>query len=149
VTIVGAESGNRRTSNKNYDPLTYVEADFFGEEDTRSNMIRLVSEKLTRIINIPNMKDHGATGVTGCLKNIAYGSFSNVARTHHKGVSHTRSFVGTLAAGTAALTYRASDHGWTAAFGMAGRSHAPRKRFYPTIIRYRPSCYRTDSCRHY
>ena len=35
------------------------------------------------------MKDHGATGVTGCLKNIAYGSFSNVARTHHKGVSHT------------------------------------------------------------
>ena len=98
VTIVGAESGNRRTSNRNYDPLTYVEADFFGEDDTRSNMIRLVSEKLTKIINIPNMKDHGATGVTGCLKNIAYGSFSNVARTHHKGVSHTRSFVGTLAA---------------------------------------------------
>jgi len=98
VTIVGAESGNRRTNNRNYDPLTYVEADFFGEDDTRSNMIRLVSEKLTKIINIPNMKDHGATGVTGCLKNIAYGSFSNVARTHHKGVSHTRSFVGTLAA---------------------------------------------------
>jgi hypothetical protein len=52
--------------NKNYDPLTYVEADFFGEDDTRSNMIRLISEKLTKIINIPNMKDHGATGVTGC-----------------------------------------------------------------------------------
>ena len=61
-------------------------------------MIRLVSEKFTKIINIPNMKDHGATGVTGCLKNIAYGSFSNVSRTHHKGVSHTQSFVGTLAA---------------------------------------------------
>jgi uncharacterized protein (DUF362 family) len=98
VSIIGAERGNRRTDNKNYDPLTYVEADFFGEDDTRSNMIRLISEKLTKVINIPNMKDHGATGVTGCLKNIAYGSFSNVARTHYKGVSHTQSFVGTLAA---------------------------------------------------
>ena len=43
------------------------------------------------------MKDHGATGVTGCLKNIAYGSFSNVARTHQSGKSHTYSMVGTLA----------------------------------------------------
>ena len=51
--------------------------------------MRLVSERLTKIINIPNMKDHGATGATGCLKNIAYGSFSNVARTHHEGKSHT------------------------------------------------------------
>jgi hypothetical protein len=36
--------------------------------------------------------------VTGCLKNIAYGSFSNVARTHQRGVSHTYSLVGQLAA---------------------------------------------------
>jgi len=80
-----------------YDPATYVEANFFGEEDTRSNMMRLVSRRLTKIINVPNMKDHGATGATGCLKNIAYGSFSNVARTHYRGTSHTYSFVGTLA----------------------------------------------------
>lgn len=98
VTIFAAERGNRGVDNNNYDPHTYVEADFFGEDDTRSNMIRLLSESVTKIINIPNMKDHGATGVTGCLKNIAYGSFSNVARTHFKGVSHTFSFVGTLAA---------------------------------------------------
>jgi uncharacterized protein (DUF362 family) len=98
VTIIGAERGNRAIDNRNYDPLTYVEADFFGEDDTRSNMMRLISEKFTKVINIPNMKDHGATGVTGCLKNIAYGSFSNVARTHYNGVSHTLSFVGTLAA---------------------------------------------------
>ena len=97
VKIVAAESANRRTDNSGYDPATYVEADLFGEEDTRSNLMRLVSEKLTKIINIPNVKDHGATGATGCLKNIAYGSFSNVARTHHEGVSHTKSFVGTLA----------------------------------------------------
>jgi len=56
-----------------------------------------VSQRLTKIINIPNMKDHGATGVTGCLKNIAYGSFSNVARTHQRGKSHTYSIIGTLA----------------------------------------------------
>jgi hypothetical protein len=98
VTLFAAERGNRGVDNQNYDPLTYVEADFFGEDDTRSNMIRLISQRFTKIINIPNMKDHGATGATGCLKNIAYGSFSNVARTHFKGVSHTLSFVGTLAA---------------------------------------------------
>lgn len=98
VNIFAAERGNRGADNNNYDPLTYVEANFFGEDDTRSNLIRLIAEKLTKVINIPNMKDHGATGATGCLKNIAYGSFSNVARTHFKGVTHTLSFVGTLAA---------------------------------------------------
>jgi len=97
VQIVAAEEANRRTSNGGYDPATYVEADLFGEEDTRSNLMRLVSSRLTKIINIPNVKDHGATGATGCLKNIAYGSFSNVARTHYHGKSHTYSFVGTLA----------------------------------------------------
>ena len=97
VTIVAAETANRRADNRGYDPATYVEADLFGEEDTRSNMMRLVTQKLTKIVNIPNVKDHGATGATGCLKNIAYGSFSNVARTHYRGKSHTYSFVGTLA----------------------------------------------------
>jgi hypothetical protein len=98
VQIVAAERANRNVDNSGYDPATYLEADFFGEEDTRSNMMRLVSRLLTKIINIPNMKDHGATGVTGCLKNIAYGSFSNVARTHQGGKSHTYSVVGALAA---------------------------------------------------
>jgi hypothetical protein len=97
LQIVAAEHANRYTDNAGYDPATYVEADLFGEEDTRSNLMRLVSGKLTKIINVPNMKDHGATGVTGCLKNIAYGSFSNVARTHQSGKSHTYSMVGTLA----------------------------------------------------
>ena len=98
VQFVAAERANRYIDNSGYDPATYLEADFFGEDDTRSNMMRLVSKRLTKIINIPNMKDHGATGATGCLKNIAYGSFSNVARTHQRGRSHTYSVVGTLAA---------------------------------------------------
>ena len=97
MQIVAAERANRNVDNSGYDPAVYLEADLFGEDDTRSNMMRLVSKRLTKIINIPNMKDHGATGVTGCLKNIAYGSFSNVARTHQRGMSHTYSVVGTLA----------------------------------------------------
>jgi hypothetical protein len=95
LAMTGANTGSE---DGGYDPATYVEANFFGEEDTRSNMMRLVSQRLTKIVNIPNVKDHGATGATGCLKNIAYGSFSNVARTHYRGQSHTFSFVGTLAA---------------------------------------------------
>ncbi len=86
-----------RGSIQSYDPKTYVEVNFFGEDDTRSNVSRPVSEQFTKIINVPNMKDHGAAGVTGCLKNIAYGSFSNVARSHSGPKSNTYSFIGTLA----------------------------------------------------
>jgi hypothetical protein len=88
----------RRGSAESYDPLTYVETTFFDEDDTRSNLIRLVGTRFTKIVNVPNMKDHGAAGVTGCLKNIAYGNFSNVARSHAGSVTNTYSFIGTLAA---------------------------------------------------
>lgn len=96
VQYFGAE--RERGTNLSYDPAMYVEVDFFGEEDTRSNAVLPVSRSFTKIINIPNIKDHGAAGVTGCLKNIAYGSFSNVARSHRGSVTHTRTFIGTLAA---------------------------------------------------
>ena len=95
VKIAGAETS--RGSILGYDPHTYVEVDFFGEEDTRSNLIRLVSEKFTKVINVPTMKEHRAAGVTGCLKNIAYGDFSNVARSHQREKTNTYSFIGTLA----------------------------------------------------
>jgi len=87
----------RRGSTESYDPATYVETAFFDEDDTRSNLIRLVGNRFTKIVNVPNMKDHGAAGVTGCLKNIAYGSFSNVARSHSGSVTNTYSFIGKLA----------------------------------------------------
>jgi uncharacterized protein (DUF362 family) len=95
VNILAAE--NSRNQMNGYDPRTYVEVDFFGEEDTRSSLVRQVSERFTKIINVPNMKDHGAAGVTGCLKNIAYGNFSNVARSHRNEKTNTLSFIGTLA----------------------------------------------------
>jgi uncharacterized protein (DUF362 family) len=80
-----------------YDPDVYVEANFFGEDDTRSYLIRMVTEQFTKIINVPNMKDHSASGVTGCLKNISYGEFNNVARSHYKAPTETLTFIGTLA----------------------------------------------------
>jgi len=96
VHIWAAET--ERGSTESYDPATYVEAAFFDEDDTRSHLIRLVGNRFTKIVNVPNMKDHGAAGVTGCLKNIAYGNFSNVARSHSGTVTNTYSFIGTLAA---------------------------------------------------
>jgi uncharacterized protein (DUF362 family) len=145
IEIVAAEKG--RGSIHGYDPDVYVEAEFFGEEDTRSNLMKLVSQRLTKIINVPNMKDHGASGVTGCLKNIAYGSFSNVARSHlgagdvsssalsnpEAGKSHTLSFIGTLAAAEplrSRTVLQIMD-------GLRGVWHGgpfvtdPRFRFYP------------------
>lgn len=95
VHVDGVEK--TRQSILEYDPATYVEVDFFGEDDTRSMLVRHVSERFTKIINVPNMKDHGASGVTGCLKNIAYGNFSNVARSHQFSKTNTLSFIGTLA----------------------------------------------------
>ncbi|MCU1258245.1 MAG: hypothetical protein JWO80_1130 [Bryobacterales bacterium] len=95
VNIVAVETP--RKSILGYDPNVYVETNFFGEEDTRSNLVRLVSERFDKIINVPNMKDHGAAGVTGCLKNIAYGNFSNVARSHYGEKTNTKTFIGTLA----------------------------------------------------
>ena len=81
-----------------FDPAVYVDCNFFGEDDTRSNLIRMATAEFTKIINVPNMKDHGASGVTGCLKNIAYGEFNNVARSHYRAKTHTLTFIGTLAA---------------------------------------------------
>ncbi len=44
VQIVAAERANRYTDNSGYDPATYLETNLFGEEDTRSSMMRLVSQ---------------------------------------------------------------------------------------------------------
>jgi hypothetical protein len=119
-----------------YDPNTYVETSFFGEDDTRSNMIRLVTERFTKIINVPNMKDHGAAGVTGCLKNIAYGDFSNVARSHDREKTHTLTFVGTLAnvEPLRSRTVLQVMDGLRGVWHGGPFSRYPRFRFYPKQI---------------
>src|SRR3954452_7107285 len=138
VQIVAAERANRNTDNSGYDPAVYMEADLFGEDDTRSNMMRLASTRLTKIINIPNMKDHGAAGVTGCLKNIAYGEVSNVARSHQYSDTNTLTFIGTLAT-VEPLRSKTVLHVMD---GLKGVWHAgpfsrnPKFRFYPKQIMF-------------
>ena len=136
VHIYAAETS--RNSMLGYDPKTYVETSFFGEEDTRSNLMRLVSETLTKIVNVPNLKEHQASGVTGCLKNIAYGNFSNVARSHNAEKTNTRTFIGTLAAVEpvrSRVVLNIMD-------GLRGVWHAgpfsemPKFRFYPKQIMF-------------
>ena len=79
-----------------YDPNVYCDANFFGEWETRSYMARMVAHEVTKIINVPTMKDHSASGVTGALKNLAYGTFNNVARTHRAPHSFTNPLIGLM-----------------------------------------------------
>lgn len=79
-----------------YEPNVYCDASFFGEWETRSYMASIVASEVTKIINVPTMKDHSASGVTGALKNLAYGTFSNVARTHRAPYSFTNPLIGMM-----------------------------------------------------
>ena len=84
VRVVGLDQrwSVRGESRPGYDPLVFCEMDCFGERETRSYLASIVVREATKIINLPCLKEHNASGVTGCLKNLAYGSFNNVARTH-------------------------------------------------------------------
>jgi uncharacterized protein (DUF362 family) len=79
-----------------YEPNLYCDANFFGEWETRSYMATIVAHQVTKIINVPTMKDHSASGVTGALKNLAYGTFNNVARTHRAPHSFTNPLIGMM-----------------------------------------------------
>ncbi|MBN2247010.1 MAG: DUF362 domain-containing protein [Candidatus Aminicenantes bacterium] len=50
-------------------------------EGKYSYFTKILTEKCTRIINVPVLKNAGAA-VTLCLKNLAYGSLSNTSRLH-------------------------------------------------------------------
>src|SRR5207245_5344759 len=94
VRVVGMQDGFVDTSG--YDPNVYCDAKFFGEWETRSYMASIVAHGVTKIINVPTMKDHSASGVTGCLKNLGYGTFSNVARSHRAPYSFTDPLIGVM-----------------------------------------------------
>jgi len=79
-----------------YEPTVYCDANFFGEWETRSYMASIVAHEVTKIINVPTMKDHSAAGITGALKNLAYGTFNNVARTHRAPHSFTNPVIGLM-----------------------------------------------------
>ena len=92
--VVGIEYGAFDAARYDFD--VYCDADFFGESETRCFLAKVVTQELTKIINIPTMKDHSASGVTGCLKNLGYGCFNNVARTHQQPYTFTDPLIGYL-----------------------------------------------------
>jgi uncharacterized protein (DUF362 family) len=94
VQILGIQDGFSDASG--YDPNIFCEANFFGEWETRSYMASVVASKVTKIINVPTLKDHSASGVTGCLKNLGYGTFNNVARSHRSPFSFTNPLIGIM-----------------------------------------------------
>src|SRR5436305_11497150 len=79
-----------------YEPNVYCDANFFGEWETRSYMANIVTHDLAKIINVPTIKDHSASGVIGALKNLAYGTFNNVARTHRAPYTFTNPMIGLM-----------------------------------------------------
>jgi uncharacterized protein (DUF362 family) len=93
VGVVGIQDGLVQAG---YDANIYCQGTFFGEWENRSYMASIVAHGLTKIINVPTMKDHSASGVTGCLKNLGYGTFNNVARSHRSPYSFTDPLIGVM-----------------------------------------------------
>ncbi|MGC2476769.1 MAG: DUF362 domain-containing protein [Candidatus Sulfotelmatobacter sp.] len=95
IRIVGIQDAFT-SGGDGYEADVYCDANFFGEWETRSYMATIVAQEVTKIINVPTMKDHSASGVTGALKNLAYGTFNNVARTHRPPHSFTNPLIGLM-----------------------------------------------------
>lgn len=94
IRVVGVE--HRAFDVSGYDMNVYCQADFFGEWETRSYLASVVTQQITKIVNVPTLKDHDAAGVTGCLKNLGYGSFNNVARSHKAPITFTDPLIGVM-----------------------------------------------------
>jgi len=52
---------------------------------TRSHLPRLLTRRLTKVINLPVLRDHDALGVAGCLHNITLGLTDNIRRFEQPG----------------------------------------------------------------
>ena len=97
------------TTRGGYDPAAYCEMDCFGERETRSYLASVVTKEATKIVNLPCLKEHNASGVTGCLKNLAYGSFNNVDRTHDSPKTFTDPVIAVMCS-AAPLRYKSVLH---------------------------------------
>jgi uncharacterized protein (DUF362 family) len=88
--VVGGEARS------GFDPNAFCEMNCFGERETRSYLATVVTTEATKIIDLPYLKEHNASGITGCLKNLSYGSFDNVARTHLYPNTYTDPVIGVM-----------------------------------------------------
>ena len=53
-------------------------------QSTRSRYSQIVTQQVDVLINVPVLKHHEMAGVSGCLKNLAFGSVDNTRRFHAK-----------------------------------------------------------------
>jgi uncharacterized protein (DUF362 family) len=111
VRVVGLDQrwSVKGEARSGYDPNAFVEMDCFGERETRSYLASIVSTEATKIVNLPCLKEHNASGVTGCLKNLAYGSFNNVDRTHTNPKTYTDPVISVMCT-AAPLRYKSVLH---------------------------------------
>ncbi len=79
--------------NHYYDQDQYFEVSLSGQDNPRSNASLFLSKWVTKIVNLACLKDHGAAGVTLCLKNLSHGLFNNVNRTHPGTSTYIEGFV--------------------------------------------------------
>jgi hypothetical protein len=70
-----------------YDEKVFYESDEDAENRRDENGMRsffskIITEQVTKIINVPVLKQHAVTGVSLSLKNLAFGSVNNTIRFH-------------------------------------------------------------------
>lgn len=77
------------TTISGYDEKVFVEfprlgpgADPNEPAHRRSHLLRVVSQDVTKVVNLCSLKDHAAAGVTMALKNMSHGFVNNTWRTH-------------------------------------------------------------------
>ena len=93
-----------QTALAGHDPSTFVE---FAAVDTgldpnvaqnrRSYLCDVVSNQVTKVINVPVLKSHWTAGFTAALKNMTYGLVNNTARTHTATSNWTMDFLPVVA----------------------------------------------------
>ena len=89
---IKTDDGDVRTLASDMDDIGYDDEVFYEteqdsiarreNESTRSRYSRIVTERVDVLINVPVLKHHDMAGVSGCLKNMAFGSVDNTRRFH-------------------------------------------------------------------
>ena len=86
------DQGDVRTLATNLNDIGYDDKVFYEtekdsitrreSESTRSLYSRIMTEMVDVVINVPVLKQHEMSGISGCLKNMAFGSVDNTMRFH-------------------------------------------------------------------
>ncbi len=89
---IKTDDGDVRTLASDMDDIGYDDEVFYEteqdsiarreNESTRSRYSRIVTEQVDVLINVPVLKHHDMAGISGCLKNMAFGSVDNTRRFH-------------------------------------------------------------------